>query len=454
MGNVRSLSFANWTDDQFKLFCCLAGCDYVNKLKKMGIKTAHKFVKQHKTIEALGFALKDSVAFSHEVDEQFLENLEKAWLTYKHQLVFDPKTQILKNLTPIASERLHKTSGFFLGEYMDGESLRLLVAGEIDPNTMQPFEDPQASEPIAETAAASSSTFNPVWQMSAMQEPENKLWSFGFQEAGNPDEPIASTTGRAGKRRLPWSRDEMNCNPAIAAVFSTKVFSTKSSVPDIVHNRNSPKEALISNDRGFSSSIVNSEHNSFHHRESKSIGYLRNLISDDQAMAFASLPESLHRQKKHSSHFSHEPSVAIDEEDCISGFAPIDSEISSHQDKSFFKKKKKPFFIARVIDNSETDVSVCLPWADSGEGAYCDGDTKENSQPQENSQPENYRPPPQRSGILFGTFDNTLSSLLYPMDAAAIGSGHVHEPSSVVASGFGSNFMDLINNRKNINLCD
>lgn len=43
------LSFLNWTDDQFKLMCCLAGCDYVKKIRNIGLVTAHKFVNKYKT---------------------------------------------------------------------------------------------------------------------------------------------------------------------------------------------------------------------------------------------------------------------------------------------------------------------------------------------------------------------------------------------------------------------
>lgn len=39
----------NWTDDQFKLMCCLAGCDYVKKIRNVGLVTAHKLVHKHRT---------------------------------------------------------------------------------------------------------------------------------------------------------------------------------------------------------------------------------------------------------------------------------------------------------------------------------------------------------------------------------------------------------------------
>ena len=59
LGANKDLSFANWTDDQFKLFCCLAGCDYMLKLYGIGIKTAYKIVSQYKTFEKVISAIDD-----------------------------------------------------------------------------------------------------------------------------------------------------------------------------------------------------------------------------------------------------------------------------------------------------------------------------------------------------------------------------------------------------------
>ena len=57
---LAGLSFLNWTDDQFKLMCCLAGCDYVKKIRNVGIVTAHKFVHKFKTFVKTTDALMSS----------------------------------------------------------------------------------------------------------------------------------------------------------------------------------------------------------------------------------------------------------------------------------------------------------------------------------------------------------------------------------------------------------
>lgn len=45
------IDFTGWTHDMFAMMCILAGCDYLDSPKGMGIRTAHKVVKQGKTEE-------------------------------------------------------------------------------------------------------------------------------------------------------------------------------------------------------------------------------------------------------------------------------------------------------------------------------------------------------------------------------------------------------------------
>lgn len=60
LGANEGLSFLNWSDDQFKIMCCLSGCDYAPKIRNVGIVTAHKIVKDHKTINRIVEALRNS----------------------------------------------------------------------------------------------------------------------------------------------------------------------------------------------------------------------------------------------------------------------------------------------------------------------------------------------------------------------------------------------------------
>ena len=68
----KGLSFLNWTDDQFKLMCCIAGCDYTQKIRNVGIVTAHKLVEKHKTFTKTTNALLNKY---NEVDEEYVKQV-------------------------------------------------------------------------------------------------------------------------------------------------------------------------------------------------------------------------------------------------------------------------------------------------------------------------------------------------------------------------------------------
>lgn len=106
--NNQSLSFLNWTDKQFKVFCCLAGCDYVKNLKNIGIKSAYKIVSKHGpsfhkiATEITRLMTAATGCYSHEDILTYLYNLEMAVATYNYQIVFNPQTLELQHLnTPL-----------------------------------------------------------------------------------------------------------------------------------------------------------------------------------------------------------------------------------------------------------------------------------------------------------------------------------------------------------------
>jgi exonuclease-1 len=84
LGRNEDFSFMNWTDDQFKLFCTLTGCDYVPKLRNVGIKTAYQYVGKYKCFDDLAGALKRSTFKG--VTDDYLQCLYNAFLTFKHQV--------------------------------------------------------------------------------------------------------------------------------------------------------------------------------------------------------------------------------------------------------------------------------------------------------------------------------------------------------------------------------
>lgn len=75
LGANTDLSFLSFTDTQFKLMCCLAGCDYVVKLQNIGLITAHKLVQKHQTFEKICVALKNHKGASEAYFEEVFPHI-------------------------------------------------------------------------------------------------------------------------------------------------------------------------------------------------------------------------------------------------------------------------------------------------------------------------------------------------------------------------------------------
>lgn len=182
LGNNEGLSFLNWTNYQFKLFCCLSGCDYLKNLPNIGILKAYKLVEKHKTLPALAIELRSkfpgsgsgsastssssstrtttsssTVSISANAStsaginiDQYLYDLELALAMFSHQTVFDPRTLTLQPLRPLRPTNLIFTLGGsasrsnkwieYLGPMMPTDVATAIARGELNPFTHQPYD--------------------------------------------------------------------------------------------------------------------------------------------------------------------------------------------------------------------------------------------------------------------------------------------------------------------------
>ncbi|KAK5001522.1 hypothetical protein LTR28_012543, partial [Elasticomyces elasticus] len=47
----REISLTGWSDAEFRQMAILSGCDYLPGIEKMGLKTAYRLIRKHKTVE-------------------------------------------------------------------------------------------------------------------------------------------------------------------------------------------------------------------------------------------------------------------------------------------------------------------------------------------------------------------------------------------------------------------
>ncbi|KKY33762.1 putative exonuclease 1 [Diaporthe ampelina] len=102
---VREISLTGWTDDQFRQMTIFSGCDYLEGIGNMGLKTAYRMMRKYKTPERVIRMLQFDGKFR--VSENYLAQYKQAELTFLYQRVFCPKTKDLVLLTePPASSPL------------------------------------------------------------------------------------------------------------------------------------------------------------------------------------------------------------------------------------------------------------------------------------------------------------------------------------------------------------
>jgi exonuclease-1 len=82
----KELNFTNFSHEIFLSFCILCGCDYF-KLEKCGAKKAYQIVKDKKDYNEVLLYLKHQ---NLNVNDAIEKDFEKAFLTFKFQVVFCP----------------------------------------------------------------------------------------------------------------------------------------------------------------------------------------------------------------------------------------------------------------------------------------------------------------------------------------------------------------------------
>lgn len=116
----REYNFAAWSDAEFRQMAILSGCDYLDSIPGLGLKTAYRLLRKYKTAEKvrmpptflLLITRADELFRSQVVQfvrlegqltvpRDYLAEFRRAELTFLHQHVFDPVTRSLTHLNPL-----------------------------------------------------------------------------------------------------------------------------------------------------------------------------------------------------------------------------------------------------------------------------------------------------------------------------------------------------------------
>ncbi|KAF2717869.1 PIN domain-like protein [Polychaeton citri CBS 116435] len=133
----REISLIGWTDADFRTMAMLSGCDYLPGIDKMGLKTAHRMIRKHKTVERVVRTIQFDGKMKIPVG--YLESFSKAERTFQYQWVFCPQQKRLVNLNTIPND-LAADQMPYIGGYVDPILAAGVAAGDLDPSSKGPLE--------------------------------------------------------------------------------------------------------------------------------------------------------------------------------------------------------------------------------------------------------------------------------------------------------------------------
>ena len=140
--------FSNFDSDKFLTFCILSGCDYF-KVKGVGANNAYKVITSSSSYKKCilniceNFNKKNQDKLNY---DNLIEKFEKAFLTFRYQVVYCPIEKKLRYYSDIRKSKYKFASKYlnnldFLGTTdMDKELVSKIIFGEVDPITHLPFD--------------------------------------------------------------------------------------------------------------------------------------------------------------------------------------------------------------------------------------------------------------------------------------------------------------------------
>ncbi|QSZ31134.1 hypothetical protein DSL72_000697 [Monilinia vaccinii-corymbosi] len=132
----KDVNLTGWSDAEFRRMAILSGCDYLANMNKMGLKTAYRLVRKHKTIEKVVRMIQFDGKFH--VPNNYLESFYQAEFTFLHQRVFCPeKLTVVLHTEPDLPLTEDQTQ--FIGHDVLPEIAQGVAKGDLNPITKQPI---------------------------------------------------------------------------------------------------------------------------------------------------------------------------------------------------------------------------------------------------------------------------------------------------------------------------
>jgi exonuclease-1 len=161
----REVSFVGWSDADFRRMAILSGCDYLPGIGGLGLKTAHRMLRKHKTVDRLVKAAQFDGKLK--VPAGFMEAFDQAEKTFLYQWVFCPIANKLVHLTPLA-EGVDIADMPYLGLEVPPLIAAGVARGDLFPRTKLPMTIVSRQRPAGKPLAPARRT------SSVVQTPDSK----------------------------------------------------------------------------------------------------------------------------------------------------------------------------------------------------------------------------------------------------------------------------------------
>jgi exonuclease-1 len=110
----NSFSLLGWSDVQFRRMAMLSGCDYLENIGGVGLKTAWSLLKKHRTVENVVKVLRREG--KKNIPNGYLEEFSLAEKVFLHQRVYNPVEERLVHLTEVpATETWDQQTEAYIG---------------------------------------------------------------------------------------------------------------------------------------------------------------------------------------------------------------------------------------------------------------------------------------------------------------------------------------------------
>ncbi|CAI5954255.1 unnamed protein product [Closterium sp. NIES-65] len=217
IGQSQELALADFTPQMVLEMCILSGCDYLDSLPKVGLKTAHDWIRRHRNYQS---ALAVAKLNGRVVPEEYEGAFEQALLTFLHHRVYHLADELMTHVNPLPPTLGPDTDlSRFYAQYAVPFPLHPHLNNPsspvpVDPAAKTQYQPPRGSrvtssfEPPEEyipTAPAAKKQFQPP-RRSPVTPPVQSAFEPSRPEAaaepgpsGSANQPGGNSSGRGGR---------------------------------------------------------------------------------------------------------------------------------------------------------------------------------------------------------------------------------------------------------------